>query len=105
MAEAIESRAARTIARCRELARISDVAGETTRLFLSEATKGAHALLLSWMMRAGLETRTDDAGNVRGIRKSSAVDAPTLIFFSHIDTVPNAGAFDGPLGVLLALTV
>jgi len=98
-------RAAHTIARCRELARISDVEGETTRTFLSEATKGAHALLLSWMMRAGLETRTDDAGNVRGLRRSTEPGAPTLLFFSHIDTVPNAGAFDGPLGVLLALTV
>jgi allantoate deiminase len=105
MAEAIESRAARTIARCRELARISDVAGETTRLFLSEATKGAHALLLSWMMRAGLETRIDNVGNVRGVRRSVNVNAATLLLFSHIDTVPNAGAFDGPLGVLLALTV
>jgi allantoate deiminase len=105
MAETIENRAAHTIARCRELAGISDVAGETTRTFLSEATKGAHALLLSWMMRAGLETRTDDAGNVRGLRRSGVLDAPVLLFFSHIDTVPNAGAFDGPLGVLLALTV
>jgi allantoate deiminase len=104
MAEAIENRAAHTISRCRELARISDVAGETTRLFLSEATKGAHALLVSWMMRAGLETRTDDAGNVRGVRRSANADAATLVLFSHIDTVPNAGAFDGPLGVLLALT-
>jgi allantoate deiminase len=105
MAEAIENRAARTIARCRELACISDVAGETTRLFLSEATKDAHALMIAWMTAAGLETRTDDAGNVRGIRRGTVVDGPTLLFFSHIDTVPNAGAFDGPLGVLLALTV
>jgi allantoate deiminase len=105
MAETIENRAAHTIARCRELAGISDVAGETTRPFLSEATKGAHALLLSGMMRAGLETRTDDAGNVRGVRRAAVAEAPTLLLFSHIDTVPNAGAFDGPLGVLLALTV
>jgi allantoate deiminase len=105
MADAIENRAARTIARCRELARISDVAGETTRLFLSEATKGAHALLLSWMMRAGLETRIDDVGNVRCVRRSANANAATLLLFSHIDTVPNAGAFDGPLGVLLTLTV
>jgi allantoate deiminase len=105
MADAIETRAVYTIARCRELARISDVEGETTRPFLSEATKGAHALLLSWMMRAGLETRTDNVGNVRGVRRSENANAAALLLFSHIDTVPNAGAFDGPLGVLLALTV
>ncbi len=105
MEQANKNRAARTIARCRELALISDVPGETTRLFLSEATRDAHALLLSWMVRAGLETRTDDAGNVRGLRRAASVNAPTLLLFSHIDTVPNAGAFDGPLGVLLTLTV
>lgn len=98
-------RAVRTIDRCRELARITDVPGETTRTFLSEATKGAHALVLSWMMRAGLETRTDDSGSLHGVRRCGVAGAPVLLFFSHIDTVPNAGAFDGPLGVLLALTI
>lgn len=105
MTHAAQSRAARTIARCRDLARISDVAGETTRLFLSPATVGAHAQLTSWMMQAGLEVRTDDAGNLRGVRAGGTPDAPALLLFSHIDTVPNAGAFDGVLGVLLALTV
>lgn len=97
------SRAARIIARCRELARISDVPGETTRLFLSPATRDAHNLLLGWMRDAGLETRVDDIGSVRGLRRAASAEAPTLLLFSHIDTVPNAGAFDGPLGVLLAL--
>lgn len=91
------------IARCRELARISDVPEQTTRTFLSRATHGAHALLLSWMMRANLATRTDDIGSLHGTRPGPAADAPTLLLFSHIDTVPDAGAFDGPLGVLLAL--
>lgn len=97
------SRAARIIARCRELARVSDVPGETTRLFLSPATRDAHTLLSWWMRQAGLETRTDDAGSLRGLRRSPKADAPTLVVFSHIDTVPNAGAFDGPLGVILGI--
>lgn len=91
------------IARCRELARVSDVPGETTRLFLSPATRDAHTLLLWWMRKAGLETRVDDAGNVRGLRLCGQAAAPRVLLFSHIDTVPNAGAFDGPLGVVLAL--
>ena len=99
------SRAAKVIARCRELACITDVPGQTTRLFLSPATRVAHVLLLGWMRQAGLETRTDDAGNLRGVRRAATMVAPTLVLFSHIDTVPNAGAFDGPLGVLLALAV
>ena len=97
------SRAAVIIARCRELAAISDVPGQTTRPFLSRATHGAHALLLSWMMRAGLQTRTDDIGSLHGLRPGPTPDAPTLLLFSHMDTVPNAGAYDGPLGVLLPL--
>jgi allantoate deiminase len=103
---ATESRAARAatiIARCRELARITDILGETTRLFLSPATRDAHTLIEWWIRQAGLTSRTDDAGNIRATRRSPHNDAPTFVLFSHIDTVTNAGAFDGPLGILLAL--
>jgi allantoate deiminase len=99
----VTTRAAKIISRCRELARITDVPGETTRLFLSPATRDAHTLLAWWLRQAGIEARTDDAGNLRAVRPAAHPDAPTLVLFSHIDTVPNAGAFDGPLGVLLAL--
>ncbi len=97
------TRAARIIARCRELAQISDVRGQTTRLFLSPATRDAHTLLQWWFRHAGLDSRIDDTGSLRVTRPSRKPIAPTLILFSHIDTVPNAGAFDGPLGVLIAL--
>ena len=106
MASLPVSRAARVIARCRELAQISDVPGETTRLFLSPSTREAHTLVGWWMRQAGLEVRVDNMGNLRGLRRA-AVDrdglTPTLVLFSHLDTVPNAGAFDGPLGILLGL--
>ena len=96
-------RAQKIIDRCRELARITDVPGQTMRLFLSPATRDAHTLLLGWMREAGLEGRVDDAGNVRAVRLRPDSSAPRVVLFSHIDTVPNAGAFDGPLGVVLAL--
>jgi allantoate deiminase len=99
------TRAARVIDRCRELARITDVPGETTRLYLSPATRDAHTLIQWWIRQTGMEAHTDDAGNLRAVRRSENEDAPTLVLFSHIDTVPNAGAFDGPLGVLLGLAV
>jgi allantoate deiminase len=102
-AHALAARAATIIARCRELARITDIPGETTRLFLSTATRDAHTLIEWWIRQAGLTARTDDAGNIRATRHSPHSDAPTFVLFSHIDTVTNAGAFDGPLGVLLAL--
>ncbi len=102
-AASLTARAATVIARCRELARITDVPGETTRLFLSPATRDAHTLLSWWFRQAGLEVRTDAVGNLRATRHSPHANAPTLVLFSHIDTVPNAGAFDGPLGVLVSL--
>ena len=99
----LHNHAQNIIDRCREMARITDVPGETTRLFLSPATRDVHTLLLRWMRETGLEGRVDDAGNVRGVRPAADSSAPRIVLFSHIDTVPNAGAFDGPLGVVLAL--
>ncbi|MGA7157428.1 MAG: allantoate amidohydrolase [Acidobacteriaceae bacterium] len=103
MTDTLATRAATIIARCRELALITDTPGETTRLFLSPATRDAHTLLSWWLRQANLEARTDDVGNLRATRPSPHPNAPTLLLFSHIDTVINAGAFDGPLGVLLSL--
>jgi allantoate deiminase len=105
MSTAASTRAARIIDRCRELARITDIPGETTRLFLSPATRDAHTLLQWWFSKAHLDTRIDDTGTLHTTRHSATPDAPTLVLFSHVDTVPNAGAFDGPLGVLLCLAV
>ncbi len=98
-------RARRIIARCRELATVTDVPGETTRLFLSPATRDAHTLVGWWMRQAGLSVRVDAVGNLRGLRRAADADedTPALLLFSHLDTVPNAGAFDGPLGVLVGL--
>jgi allantoate deiminase len=102
-AESLAARATTIISRCRELARITDIPNQTTRLFLSPATRDAHTLLEWWIRQANLTAHTDDAGNVRATRPSARPDAPTFVLFSHIDTVTNAGAFDGPLGVLLSL--
>ncbi len=103
MVEVYSTRASRIVARCRELARVTDVPGETTRLYLSPATRDAHTLVGWWMRQAGLEVRVDDVGSLRGLRRSLDDQGPTLVLFSHLDTVPNAGAYDGPLGVLLGL--
>lgn len=99
----LRAHAQNIVERCRELARITDVPGQTTRLFLSPATRDAHTLLLWWIRKAGLEGRVDDAGNLRALRLGGDGAAARVVLFSHIDTVPNAGAFDGPLGVVLAI--
>lgn len=93
------------ITRCRELARVSDIPGQTTRLFLSHATREAHALVGGWMTAAGLRVRTDAIGSLRGVLEGAGADAPRLVIGSHLDTVINAGAFDGPLGVMMGIAL
>ncbi len=93
------------IARCRELAAITDVSGETTRTFLSRAMRRATEVVAGWMRECGLAVSMDSAGNLRGVRFSQTAGAKTLVLGSHLDTVPNAGAFDGVLGIVLALAV
>lgn len=93
------------MARCRELAAITDAAGETTRTFLSPAMRRANDLVATWMHTAGLTVRVDAAGNLRGGREGAHRSARTFVLGSHLDTVPNAGAYDGVLGVMMALAV
>jgi allantoate deiminase len=98
-------RAARIIARCREIAACTEVPGETTRLFLTPSMHAVHALLRGWMEAAGMIVQVDAAGNLRGLWPGLVPGSPRLIIGSHLDTVPNAGAFDGILGVVLGVAV
>jgi len=93
------------IARCRTLASFSEDAGGTRRTFLSAPMRDCHREIARWLEPLGVSARVDAAGNLRGIY--SAVDSatPRLLVGSHLDTVPNAGAYDGVLGVVLAVTL
>ena len=88
-----------------ELARISDDPDRLTRVYLSPAHKQAVGLVAQWMRDAGMSVRIDGTGNVVGRREGSAPNAPALLIGSHIDTVRDAGRFDGCLGVLTAIAV
>ncbi len=99
------NRADRIIARCREIASFTEVPGETTRTFLSPPMHEAHALLRQWMEAAGMTVHIDAIGNLRGLYPGLMPNAPRLLIASHLDTVPNAGAFDGILGVVLGLAI
>jgi allantoate deiminase len=99
------NRAVRVIARCREIAACTEVPGEITRLFLTPPMHAVHALLRGWMEAAGMTVHVDAAGNLRGLWPSLAPGSPRLLIGSHLDTVPNAGAFDGILGVVLGVAV
>jgi allantoate deiminase len=58
-----------------------------------------------WMREAGLEVREDAAFNLIGRWPSPVPRAKTLLLGSHLDTVRDAGKYDGPLGVLVSLAV
>jgi allantoate deiminase len=64
-----------------------------------------HARLRAWMEEAGLTVHVDAAGNIRGHYAAIQSGMPCLLIGSHLDTVPRAGAFDGVLGVVLAVEI
>jgi len=87
-----------------ELAQVTDEPGKLTRTFLSPAMRRANALVADWMRTTGFATREDTAGNLIGRLESPAGPRRrTLLLGSHLDTVRDAGRFDGALGVLLPI--
>ncbi len=94
--------AAELLRRCDQLAAISEDAGGLTRRFATPELAAAGALVAEWMREAGLETRIDPVGNVVGRREGGE---RTLVIGSHLDTVRNAGRYDGPLGVLAGIAL
>jgi allantoate deiminase len=104
-ASTIAALAMQAIARCNQLAQQSEHDGALTRTFLSQPMQQVHVLVRQWMETAGLEVRIDAIGNIIGRKTSAASHAKTLIIGSHLDTVPNAGRFDGILGVMLGIAL
>src|SRR3954465_124943 len=97
------SAAQRLWRRLDELGRVSDERGRLTRTFLSPAMQRANRLVGKWMKSAGLAITEDATGNLIGRLDSKARRPSTLLLGSHLDTVRDAGRFDGPLGVLLPI--
>jgi beta-ureidopropionase / N-carbamoyl-L-amino-acid hydrolase len=79
--------------------------GGVSRLGFSAEDQAARAWLMEEMRKAGLEVRVDAAANIHGRRPGRDASAPTLLFGSHIDSVPKGGNFDGDVGSLGALEV
>jgi allantoate deiminase len=95
--------AEKTIAACRDLARMTEEPGRTTRRFLSKPMRDVHNYLSVWMQSLGMRVGIDAAGNIRGLLGDP--EKPRLMVGSHLDTVPDAGAFDGILGVVLGIAL
>ena len=90
---------------CDELGAISEERGRLTRTFASPAMRRANQLVGSWMREAGLQVREDEAFNLLGRWNLAPRGAKSFLLGSHLDTVRDAGKYDGPLGVLTAIAV
>jgi allantoate deiminase len=94
-------RATDTYDRFTALAQCSETPGSLTRTLATPAHRKAAAMLERWLHEAGLHVTRDGWGNVFG--RTREAPGPLVVFGSHYDTVRNAGAFDGTLGILAAL--
>lgn len=95
---------------CRRLAKLSEDPNAITRTFLSRPMRDVHTALATWMAKVGMSVRVDAAGNLRGVYPARSSQAPAsavprFYIGSHLDTVPNGGAFDGVLGTVLGIAL
>jgi len=93
--------AAAVLRRCDELAVFSEEGGRLTRRFGTPALRRAGETVREWMEAAGMTVRRDAIGNVIG--RLGDADGPTFLIGSHLDTVRDAGRYDGALGVLIGI--
>jgi allantoate deiminase len=93
----------RIMQRCEALARHSELAGGLTRVFLSPQGRAAGDEVLVWMREAGMQAQLDTIGNAVGRYEGERPGLPCLMLGSHLDTVRDAGKYDGMLGVVTAI--
>jgi allantoate deiminase len=86
------------------LSAISETPDHLTRIFLTPEHRAAADLLLSWMREAGMVSHLDAIGNVCGRYEGDRPGLPCLMLGSHYDTVRDAGKWDGPLGLITAIS-
>ncbi len=92
------------VARINELGNISETSEHLTRIFLSKEHRAAADLILGWMRDAGMAAHLDAIGNVCGRTEGERPGLPCLMLGSHYDTVRDAGKWDGPLGLITAIS-
>jgi hydantoinase/carbamoylase family amidase len=88
------------LARAELLAAITQDAPRVTRAYLTPEHRRAGELIASWMREAGMSVHWDALGNVVGRYDGNVANAPVLMTGSHLDTVRNAGRYDGLFGIL-----
>ncbi|HMF78446.1 MAG TPA: allantoate amidohydrolase [Bryobacteraceae bacterium] len=96
--------AEKCVARCGLIAGFSETGDSLTRTFLSNPMRDCHRAISAWMEELGMRVSLDAIGNLHGLY-GSGTQPRRLLMGSHLDTVPCAGAYDGVLGVCVALAV
>lgn len=89
--------------RCDSLAAFTEEPGRITRPYGTPSLAAARDTVARWMRDAGMDVRVDAIGNLRGRIEGSDRPAPALLLGSHLDSVRDAGRYDGPLGILVAI--
>jgi allantoate deiminase len=99
------TRGERAVARCDALgvAPYSDAPDMLFRAYLTPAFARTQEAIAAWMAEAGMAVRLDAAANLIGRYEGITANAPALMIGSHIDSVRDAGRYDGPLGVMLGI--
>ena len=92
------------VGRISRLGAISETSTNLTRIFLTPEHRAAADQVLSWMREAGMRTHLDAIGNVCGRYEGERPGLPSLMLGSHYDTVRDAGKWDGPLGLITAIS-
>ncbi len=101
--ELVIQSAATVMERCEILGAISEESGILVRPYGSESMRRVNEIVAGWMRDAGMTVRSDAIGNLIGRYEARKEGGGTLVLGSHLDTVRDAGRYDGPLGVLVAL--
>jgi allantoate deiminase len=97
--------AQQVLQRIEQLASLSASLQQLTRVYLSAEHLQANQLVAQWLQSAGMSVWQDAVGNICGRYEGQTPAAKALLLGSHLDTVINAGRFDGMLGVLVAIEV
>jgi allantoate deiminase len=92
------------VGRINQLAAISETPQHLARIFLTREHRTAAELILTWMRSAGMAAHLDAIGNVCGRYEGDRPNLPCLMLGSHYDTVRDAGKWDGPLGLITAIS-
>ncbi|NHU86047.1 allantoate amidohydrolase [Kocuria sp. JC486] len=100
-----QAQAHQVMDRCAELATISVLSDGIERTYLTPEHAKHNALAAEWMQAAGLTVRVDPAGTLIGRLEGARPGLPALVVASHLDTVPDAGRYDGILGVVSGIAV